>query len=592
MFDIEEFAQKFFKLLPPPLIERWEEEWENITLHTQGRDPKRLIGTRRPYEDATIKEYREKNWEPITKDPFIRAITNLQRIFTKASVDVSAPEGITEYTDLPVFRGVDLETFFNRHVLRRMIDDPNGVLVWWVEEVPKINEPVGPQPYLVLSKNVHYMSKDAFAWLSPEKSMVLVKEDGKEVEREVGNVYYICTKEGYYKMVQVGRQKDNEFEFRTHYLHKLNRLPIMVLGGEEVSETNTKTNEEEFWYTTFFAPAVPYANECMRQFSDHQGIMVTSAFPIREMDAIKCTYKGCKNGYIEVVKQSTNEGDIRQQVETQECPNCHGRGKLIPAGPFGVFFRQEANLMNEGAGRDVPAVRYITPDVAIIEYSGNYWQKLLERLEKALHLLFIEQSQSGVAKEIDREDKTATLDRIGAHIFHDLFLNSLIIIGRLRKVAFEETDIVISLPPTFVAKTEDDLLKEVKTLRDGGVGPLFLNEAQQELIRKRFPGNWVIERKSEILSSYDLLNGYTNEEKVTMRASGSVDEMTFRRSLFAPAMLNVLVEREGAEVLDMEFDAISAKLDDLINQLPVEEPEEEVDPQLEQEEEEDMGAGQ
>ena len=77
-----------------------------------------------------------------------------------------------------------------------------------------------------------------------------------------------------------------------------------------------------------------------------------------------------------------------------------------------------------------------------------------------------------------------------------------------------------------------------------------------------------------------------------MRASGSVDEMTFRRSLFAPAMLNVLVEREGAEVLDMEFDAISAKLDDLINQLPVEEPEEEVDPQLEQEEEEDMGAGQ
>lgn len=583
MFDIEEFARKFFKLLPPPLIGRWEEEWENITLHTQGRDPARLIGSRRPYEDDIIKRYREDNWEPITKDPFIRAITNLQRIFTKASVDVQGPEGILEFTALPVFKGVDLETYFNRHVLRRMVDDPNGVLVWWVEAVPKINEPVAPQPYLVLSKNIHHISRDAFAWLAPEKSMVLVREEGQLVEREVGDVYYICTKAGYYKMVQVGEQKENDYEFRTHYLHNLDRLPILVLGGEEVSETNPKTNEEEFWYTTFLSPAVPFANECMRQFSDHQGIMVTSAFPIREMDAIKCTYKGCKNGYIEVVETETNEGTIRKKVQPQECPNCHGRGKIIPSGPFGVFFRQEANLMNEGGGRDVPAVRYITPDVAIIEYSGNYWQKLLERLEKALHLLFVEQAQSGVAKEIDREDKTATLDRIGAHIFHDLMLNSMVIIGRLRKVAFEDTDIVISLPPTFVAKTEDDLLAEVKTLRDGGVGPLFLNEAQQELIRKRFPGNYLIERKAEVLSSYDLLSGYTNEEKVTMRASGSVDEMTFRRSLFAPAMLNVLVQKEGPEVLDLEYQAIADKLDDLINELPVDEPEEEVDPALEEE---------
>lgn len=74
MFEIEKFFNEFFQIGEPVAKPLWVSQYEEMSIHTQGKKPVKLINERRPYEDEKIKEYRIKSYEPITKDPVTRAI--------------------------------------------------------------------------------------------------------------------------------------------------------------------------------------------------------------------------------------------------------------------------------------------------------------------------------------------------------------------------------------------------------------------------------------------------------------------------------------------------------------------------------------
>jgi hypothetical protein len=260
-----------------------------------------------------------------------------------------------------------------------------------------------------------------------------------------------------------------------------------------------------------------------------------------------------------------------------ECPTCKGEGRLVPTGPYGILYRSEATMMSDGAAREIPVMRFLSPDVAIVKYSGDYWMQLLDKVNKALNLLFVEQAQSGVAKEKDREDEVAMLDRMGEHYYGHLFRNSMMTIADIRGIAYRPEEVYITLPPTFVVKTEADLMEELKSINEVGVNPLFRIEASREHIRKRFPGNMRMQKMYDVLSWYDPLFGYTTNERMSMQAKGSVDPMTERRSIYGPAALQRLVGTEGEQVLELEAATLEAKLDDLINTMA---PEPEPEPDL------------
>lgn len=582
--EILQLARDFFRIPGPPLQKRWAQEWEDVTVHTQGKYPKKLIDERRPYEDEVIKDYRKKNWRAITKDAFNRALTNLQRILGKSQVSIEYPEPLKEYLTSRVFAGTDFDGFFNRFVIRRMIDDANGVLVWWPLEIPQPNIPIEPRPFMVLSKNIKHFNDKMLSWLAPEKSPVRVAArsgNGTEI-RDEGEVYYIVTRTHYLKMVQVGDKAKRDFELRVHYVHNLNTFPFIVLGGEETMRTNKASNEDDVWFTTYFSAAIPFADECLNQFSDHQGIMVTSTSPIREVDAPDCTARGCKGGWIDVpadmktVEGATLAANFRLVPGTKlrqvECGTCHGSGKILPTGPFGVMWRRQASLINDGdRSREVPVMRFLSPDVNIVKYSGDYWRELRKDVDRALNLLFIDEAQSGVAKTIDREDKVSTLDRIGQHFYMTLVRTSIILIGRLRNVTFEDDDVIITLPPSFVVKSEEDLFTSMKGMRDNGMSSLYAIAGSLELARQKFPGNVRLHKMGDVLAQYDPLFGMTPADKVEAEGLGTIDAEMSRRSLLAPTALLRLVT-EDAGILDKEFTEIEAAIDDVINGMAPDPP--------------------
>lgn len=568
MLDIVKYATDFFKLPGPALKKRWVGEYEAITTHTQGRVAKRLIKTRRPHEDEETQKYRRENYEPVTKGPFSRAKANLQRVFSASQVTVAIEnEALQEFVSGANFDGMDLRSYWARKVTVRMIEDPNGVLVWWVKTAPELNEQAQPAPMLVLCKNIRHFTDEVFTWLSNEKSMVLAPDPaggGRDIEQPLGDVYYIVTTDAYYKFVQVGKLSDGRFEMILHYQHDLGELPLDILGGDETSETNERTNEDEFWFTSYFGSAIPYANECSRQFSDHQAVLVNSGFPLKEVKPVKCVNSGCVEGYIKHLQPDDT-------FMKERCPVCKGRGKVPPFGPYGVLLREEKGVLGGGeSDGDIPMVRFINPDPAILEFGGKTWRDYLKDVEKELNLLFIEEAQSGVAKEVDREDKVSKLDKMGHHLFMVLMRHGLSIVSRLMFGTDDPEGISIVMPPTFRERTEADLSEELKTVRESDTHSMFVSQVLNEYSLKRYHGDQKFPKMVEVLIAYDPLFSKTTEEIVSMQAVGVVDDVMVRRHMLCETALRRMVVRDpGVLEADNVFDLIDTEVEALMPQARI-----------------------
>lgn len=565
-FDVVKYTADFFKLPRPANQSRWVREYDEVTIHTQGKVAERLIKTRRPYEDKEVSEYRLANYEPITKGPFRRFKTNLSRVFSASQVSIQAGnETVQTFIDGPNFSGMSLRSYWSRKLTGRMIDDPNGFLVWWVDVVPEApNERVQPVPHLVLAKNVLHLTDEVFSWLSNEKSMVSAPDPaggGERLDQPLGDVYYIITKDTYFKFRQVGKLEERVFEMVRHYNHNIGAIPVRVLGGEETTTVDDVTNEDVTWFTSWVSNAIPYANECARQWSDHQGVLIVSGFPLREMAPVKCTHTGCRDGFI---SEKLPNSDIS---ERHRCPTCKGRGKVPPVSTYGVLLREQASVLSGGAKTidDRDMIKYLNPDPAILEFGSKTWREYKADTEKELDLVFVEDAQSGVAKDIDREPKVAKLDLIGHHLFLVNMQWSIDVIGKLMNAPVQQEDIVISLPATFIVRTEEDLTAEAAKWREA-FGPSNIAGQQFfEFVQRRFSGDRDFIKQNEILLDYDPMYGWTPEEVSSALSASTVDSVLVRRHQLAPNALRRMVREEGPEVLD--GDDIFELIDDAVEEL-------------------------
>jgi hypothetical protein len=555
MFEINQLVADFVDAPAPMAKNYWVRVYDEMTVHTQGKEPTKLIGTRRPYEDAGIQKYRLDSFEPITKDAINRAITNLQRLFSNANYRLVVDPEVTPYIQGNNFADKDFMSFIASDVVRRMIEDANGCLVYWPTGAGLTvkTERIELVPMLVLSKTIKIADQNAIAWLSTEKSLVSV---GKRAER-TGEVYYIAARSGFYKMVQYGKKSDNLFRALTVYLQDFDYAPYVVLGGEPIQVQDDKGNQIDY-FESYFNTYLPSANEAIRQFSDHQGIMVTSAFPIREMEHIECNATGCKNGKV-----------YDEKTESfHTCGTCHGKGYIAPPSPFGVLVRPPARMGEER--KDIPSLRYITPDVGIIEYNGNHWRQLLKDAEKALNLIFIDEAQSGIAKSIDREDKEAAIDRIGSNVYNNIVRNSLIIITDMLTLG-TGMEPHVHLPPTFRIKSEQEVIEELTQLKKDGAPDFIIAEATRELMQRRYGNDPEMLRMVELLAEFDTFFALSTSEKRDLFASGGMDEQEYLFSVHAPKYLRVISKQDDFMALRSEqvLERLNALMQSVINRRPV-----------------------
>lgn len=525
----------------PKKSEHWNKVRETMFVHTRGKNPEHILTQRRPNEDPDVQKYRLSIYEPITKGSMNRAIDKLFRIFQNANFSIQVSDELNTYLSEHKFDGQFFYSYIQKFVVRRMIEDPNGFLVW-IPVGPGLTDPtvkVDVEPLLIMSEQIKYLDHTTITWIA-EDEQSMIRENGKNVEH--GRVYYTLTDTGFFRHSQFGNSIDKKFDTVIIYQHDMGVCPAIVLGGDLT---------DDHFFDSYFSAFVPFANEAIRQYSDWTAVMTTSAFPYREETAETCDAKGCRDG---VVYNSDRD-------EHDTCSKCKGTGRVISRSPFGVFLREKGNAaLGTDSGSNEPMVRFISPAVDIIKYSGEAWETLLKKAEESLHLNTIDEAQSGTAKTIDREDSFSQLTKISNNLFDEIIFKSLVFIEKYRNVT-NPMDPVIVKPISFSMKTENDLIDELNKLTDKNAPIAFLVESTKDLARKRFSGNKSVSRMVEILVSFDPIYHLNTKDKQMLLASGTIRKEDLLKSLFAYKTLTAMVADNGTEFLEQPLSVIFAELD-------------------------------
>lgn len=540
MIDIVYLNNEIGRIKHPKHYEQWVKVRDTMFVHTRGKNPGEILTKRRPNEDPEVQEYRLSIYEPITKGSINRAIDKLYRIFASANFSIQVSAELSEYLNDKKFMGQFFYSYIQKFVMRRMIEDPNGWLAWIPTGEGLTNPTVKVEvaPVLIGSDQVKYVDQDTLTWLDADtKSMVL--SGGNLIEE--GLVYYTLTETSFYKHEQFGPKGDMTFRLIPIYEHNIGSLPAVILGGDLT---------DEGYFDSYFSAFVPFANEAIRQYSDWTAVMTTSGFPYREEVADTCSAPGCRDGVC-----YNNQDDSHYP-----CKVCKGTGRVISRSPYGVFLREKGgNVLDSSYGQDA-MIRFVSPPVEVLEYSGKAWETLLRKAEDALHLDKIDEAQSALAKRVDQEDGFMLLIKISNNTFDELIYRSLLIIEKYRSVN-NPMDPVIVKPISFMMKTEIDLINEINMLSDKNAPMAFLVETTKDLAKKRFSGNQTVARIVEILVSYDPIYNVSTKDKQILVQSGTIKKDDIIKSLFAYKTLVRLVSEKGTEYLETQLSEIFADLD-------------------------------
>ncbi len=556
MIDVNKVNKSFFSIPAPDVKKRWEQEYKDITVHTQRKSPGELLTKRRPTESKETYEYRVANFEHLTNNIFNRAVERLQELLTESNASVSVSENLTQYIEELKIDNLKFWQWMNSKVIRRMIDDPNGLIVWWPdgEGITDASSSVEVKPLLILSKKIRHWRKDFVSWKSEEINKITL-QNGTTVD---GEVYYLVDETYYYKYVQIQAGGISKYQLQPYYKHGLGKMPLITLGGDQITDEKT----DELVYTSFFYGAVPPANEAIKNYSDHQASVITSAHPIREMESTTCTHQGCESGKIREAGKGMNQW--------KTCPSCKGTGLARPLSPYGVLLRPKNKSINGDEAVRTDAIKYHVLPPANLEYQEKHWRNFLADAEKALNLLRVESAQSGLAKEIDREGTKAMIDKIGFHFYNHIVKQSLEFISKLRFIN-QNASVTLVLPKSFKPKTEADLAEEVTMLKEKGAPSFLIQMATHHLIKERYSSDKVALKMAEYLLAYDPLFPYTEDEKGMMLANGAVERDQYSFSVLSPSILfKVQMEMGKPAFLNATMDAIHLKVNaDFQKQKPV-----------------------
>lgn len=536
--NIESINTALPKLLQttPAGADLWEDEHEQMQVHLCGKNAGEFLTSRRPNEDKDVMDYRTKIFEYITLNVFQRAVNSNGKIFQSSNYSWKVSDRTDAIIKQMKFNGTSFENYIFNDVLQFDYEDANGYLVWLPsgQGIYDAKQKVTPTPELVYSSQVIYIDDEYFIWQNEK------------------DTYCTITKDGYYKHVKIIKDKKEKYELYPIYPHKFGFIPAFELKGIAAKEEIEK-NVYIQYYKSFFSHALSVANECCRQFSDWQAIMVQNGFPFRVEDGSPCDHPGCMNGIV-----SDKSGEAK-------CPKCLGTGVApIARSPYGRYLRVKNSLVS-GEQQTAEPVSFVSPNVDIIDNSYKSWIELRKQTEEALYLYNIDEAQSGEAKAIDRDEQYAFLTKISDNLFDNILYNSLLCIDRYLFIGSKDVPTIIK-PTNFVIKTEGDLIDEYGTLNTNKLPVSFRNLTLKDLSKKRFINDANNQKAIEFLMVYDILFSESSDEVNMIKASGCLPNEVFIRHFYAYSELAKIMDAKKQDFANMTYDSIKALMETAMQQ--------------------------
>lgn len=500
--------------------------------HAEGCYPEHLIGCRRPNEPLEVKDYRKEIWVPKTLPTFNRILSSMGKIRRSSDWSIKYRE-LSEFTKIR--DGESLEEYCEKHfpffesvtnwmfsvVLKKYLTDSNGVvLIMPLENDIPETDFLKPYPILFDCCDVVEFKYDDHAILSNPLGCMYVAKKGM---LEKGRSWYYVDKDAIVKYDQIDAK--GNMSAVDIYEHDLGILPCFKLGG-----IVCETEGHNFLYESRIAGILPELDEALREYSDLQAAKVLHVYPERwEYTQHECTT--CKG-----------TGQRRNPAWTDGCTlplqvpcdaGCHNG--YIATGPYAkLLIRPTSNL--EGGGQiPNPPAGYVEKDVEIVKLMDNSVRQHIYDGLAAINfqeLAEVPMEQSGVAKQVDRDEQNNTIHAIAEDLVK--------IMDQVYKITayyrykglylFEDIDKMlpqIPVPEKYDLLSITNMQTELNAAKTGKTNPVIVNAMEVDYASKRFNTDESVRDLVSLTLKLDPLPNISEDEKMARLSNKGILPETY-----------------------------------------------------------------
>ncbi len=547
-----------------PIYRESVELSEEMAVHMELKKfPEKLLKAKAPNEDPAEWEFGKSIYQPITVPYMDKALGVVNRIWNSANYvikwqeDKEIHKGNTaqDYFEknYPIHRS--LLSYFKSVVTKRKFKDGNSVLTVKINNIQEdgsVDQTNLVEPVAVIyeAEQVIDFKENKFLLIElREKS--LVKFGNSSVKE--GRVFEFQDTENIWRITQVGKKVDYEFEYKILYNHGLGILPAQKLKGKP------KEIDGHILYESHFSSAIPNLNTALCTNLTLDKSIYAHVFPQRWEYVDPCNAEGCGQGCDPGYVMGGND-------KAYPCGNCHGTGKKNKHSPLGVIQLQTPDRMNPDSLKDVgtPPAGYIAPDTKVLEFAYN---KLNNDIINAFAFVNIDVSNSSVkgtetalGKTIDREELFSFLLLVSDELF-DLLDFTHDILGKIRYGIDFETP-YITKPVNFAMRSDEELTNELIAARTAQIPDIAIRKLLEEYALSRFNTDESVVKFIDLVSNVDRLITLTQQEIAIQKNIGVVQtwEVILHTSIYTFIEQSVIEDRK---FLDLEFKVMKQKLEDM-----------------------------
>jgi hypothetical protein len=480
-----------------------------------------------PREHEETRNWRKSVYKPFTRSPFIQCIQVITgAIFQDSGYGLTVNnKADNDYIWGNNFHGKNLVQYISES-FQHIAADPNGVFVVVPKKLPEGNEDVEPDIWFIHSKDIRHIS---------DEEIVFQKEE----------LFWAINTIGYFRFQKVeGTAQYAEMDGGNgYYAHMTDKLPVFKAGGI--------WNGQKYW-DSWFTNAKPLADEYISAASSAQLVNKEASHPFIIEASVECP--GCggekKYQYCSRCNCDVSSGGCQchdpENYALRNCETCKGVGT--------ISHNPGDRLIAPSEDMDKDLIKIVNPNTAINEFHAKNNTELFNQLFRALYLNYIEQAQSGVAKDKDMEARYQFILRISNDLFdrlipqiltHILLLRNVAPIGGQTRPAAPE--FVIVKPTQFQIKTSFDLLEEYKIATESKI-PAFQRQALlEDYTDKQFGGNDVLKKKTQIINALDILATMDIAEIESALLNGAATSREYQYHIHLPNILDKLVRQRGSE---------------------------------------------
>lgn len=512
--------------------EKSVEKADAMLTHAEGKYPCKLLDERRPNEPLEVMEYRKKIFVPKTKPYFGKIVSSLQKIRRSSDWSIRYEgdfpkipeyETLKDYCELYYPQFTSITNWVFSVLLNKYLTDPNAVLFCYPKQVGG-EENKYLEPVISVIDSVHvldYVYQDYAVMVNPSGCWYETTKG-----KFPGKSFYVVTTERITRYDQTdGRGTLTPV---LDYLHELGELPVYKIGA-----VICDSNADKMLYESRISGIIPEFDEAIREYSDLQASVVVHLYPERweftQQECANCNGTGKRRNPL------WHDGCSAETPCDLPCDNKACRNGYVVAGPYSkMMIRPPASIEGQGNIPNPPA-GFIEKDVEIIKEQRSSVNDHITNGLASINFEFIATtplSQSGVAKEVDKDELNNTVHSIAEDLVRCMDWGYWMIARYRYRLVYNEEQIAEMLPHIAVPEKYDilssaHLEEQLKNLKTSKANPAIINAVEEEYANKAFNNDPSVRAEVSLVLELDPMANVSEEDKMQRLSNKGITLQTY-----------------------------------------------------------------